>query len=59
MFPEDGDGIYKIIRYEPLGVCAGIAAWNATLVFVYLKIAPAIAAGNTVSIKIYPALLMT
>jgi aldehyde dehydrogenase (NAD+) len=29
-FPPDGDGVYKIVNYEPLGVCAGIAAWNAT-----------------------------
>lgn len=50
MFPEDGnDGTYKLIRYEPLGVCAGISAWNGTHVFVYWKIAPAVAAGNTVS----------
>jgi aldehyde dehydrogenase (NAD+) len=49
MFPEDGDGMYKLIRYEPIGVCAGIAAWNGTQVFVYWKIAPAVAAGNTVS----------
>jgi aldehyde dehydrogenase (NAD+) len=29
-FPPDGDGMFKIVSYEPLGVCAGIAAWNAT-----------------------------
>jgi aldehyde dehydrogenase (NAD+) len=22
-FPPDGDGTYKIVQYEPLGVCAG------------------------------------
>jgi aldehyde dehydrogenase (NAD+) len=55
MFPEDGDGVYKLIRYEPLGVCAGIAAWNATIFFVYWKIAPAVAAGNTVSYSITSA----
>jgi acyl-CoA reductase-like NAD-dependent aldehyde dehydrogenase len=59
MFPEDGDSTYKLIRYEPLGVCAGISAWNATLVFVYWKIAPAVAAGNTVSTKSYSTLFMT
>ena len=52
MFPEDGDGMYKLIRYEPIGVCAGIAAWNGTQVFVYWKIAPAVAAGNTVSVAV-------
>ena len=54
MFPEDGDGTYKLIRYEPLGVCAGIAAWNAFLFLLYLKVAPAVAAGNTVSVKMCP-----
>jgi len=29
-FPPDGDGLFKIVNYEPLGVCAGISAWNAT-----------------------------
>jgi aldehyde dehydrogenase (NAD+) len=29
---REKDGFYKIVQYEPLGVCAGIAAWNATLV---------------------------
>lgn len=43
------DGTYKIVRQEPLGVCAGIAPWNAPLLYVGWKIAPAVAAGNTVS----------
>lgn len=38
MQPEDGDGQYKLIRYEPMGVCAGIAAWNATLLFLCFKV---------------------
>lgn len=25
-FPPDEDGTYKIVQYEPLGVCAGICA---------------------------------
>ena len=45
----DDDGLYKIVQYEPLGVCAGIASWNATFLYVAWKIAPALAAGNTVS----------
>jgi aldehyde dehydrogenase (NAD+) len=51
MQPEDGDGQYKLIRYEPMGVCAGIAAWNATLLFLCFKVMPAIAAGNTFIFK--------
>ncbi|KAL1969442.1 hypothetical protein VTN77DRAFT_8880 [Rasamsonia byssochlamydoides] len=51
VFPEDQDGVYKIVQYGPLGVCAGIAAWNFTFVYVGWKIAPAIAAGNTFIFK--------
>lgn len=46
-FPEH-NGVYKIVRHEPLGVCAGIASWNATFMYIGWKIAPAIAAGNAV-----------
>jgi aldehyde dehydrogenase (NAD+) len=51
MQPEDGDGQYKLIRYDPMGVCAGIAAWNASLLFLCFKAMPAIAAGNTFIFK--------
>ncbi|OBT81303.1 hypothetical protein VE02_10032, partial [Pseudogymnoascus sp. 03VT05] len=40
------DGVYKIVRHEPLGVCAGVASWNATFLYAAWKIAPALAAGN-------------
>ncbi|KAL4878765.1 aldehyde dehydrogenase domain-containing protein [Aspergillus karnatakaensis] len=40
------NGVYKIVRHEPLGVCAGIASWNATFLYIGWKIAPAVAAGN-------------
>jgi aldehyde dehydrogenase (NAD+) len=49
-FSEE-DGTYKIVRYEPIGVCAGIASWNATFLYVGWKIAPALAAGNTFIFK--------
>jgi aldehyde dehydrogenase (NAD+) len=29
-FQEKG-GFYHLVQYEPIGVCAGISAWNATL----------------------------
>ncbi|CAK7200181.1 hypothetical protein SEUCBS139899_002872 [Sporothrix eucalyptigena] len=45
-FTED-NGFAKIVRYEPLGVCAGIASWNATFMYIGWKLAPALAAGNT------------
>lgn len=47
-FNED-NGVFKIVRYDPLGVCAGIVSWNATFLYVGWKCAPALAAGNTVS----------
>ncbi|KAH8707125.1 aldehyde dehydrogenase [Phaeosphaeriaceae sp. PMI808] len=47
----DLDGTQRIVRYEPLGVCAGIASWNATLFYLCWKIAPAVAAGNTFIFK--------
>jgi len=50
-YPPEGDGTYKIVAYEPLGVCAGISAWNGTHVLAAWKIAPAVAAGNTFVFK--------
>jgi aldehyde dehydrogenase (NAD+) len=50
-FTPDGDGTYKIVQYEPLGVCAGISAWNATHMLAAWKMAPALAAGNTFIFK--------
>lgn len=38
-------------EYEPLGVIVTITAWNSPLMQVAWKIAPALAAGNTVVIK--------
>ncbi|POR32093.1 Uncharacterized protein TPAR_07675 [Tolypocladium paradoxum] len=36
---------------EPIGVCAAIVPWNAPLMITMWKLAPAIAAGNTLIIK--------
>ncbi|AIP34148.1 aldehyde dehydrogenase family protein [Paraburkholderia xenovorans LB400] len=38
-------------RHEPLGVCVGIVPWNAPLLLLSLKAAPALAAGNTIVLK--------
>lgn len=51
LIPEGEDKVTKLVRYDPLGVCAGIAAWNATLFMLSAKIAPAVAAGNTFIFK--------
>ncbi|NYT66465.1 aldehyde dehydrogenase family protein [Alcaligenaceae bacterium] len=40
-----------LTQREPIGVVAAIIPWNAPLMLMALKIAPAIAAGNTVVIK--------
>ncbi|KAF1948729.1 aldehyde dehydrogenase [Byssothecium circinans] len=45
------DGNYKIVQYDPVGVCAGIGAWNAAPVFFAYKVAPAVAAGCTCIFK--------
>lgn len=45
-YPEE-NGIYKIVQYEPIGVCAGIGAWNGTGLFFGFKAAPAVAVGCT------------
>ncbi|KAF7193143.1 Aldehyde dehydrogenase [Pseudocercospora fuligena] len=43
----DSSGKYKIIQREPIGICAGIGAWNVSAVLFCWKAAPALAAGNT------------
>ncbi|KAF2811426.1 putative aldehyde dehydrogenase [Mytilinidion resinicola] len=45
-FPAD-DGNYKIVQYEPLGVCAMIGAWNGSMMFHAMKTSAAVASGNT------------
>jgi aminobutyraldehyde dehydrogenase len=44
-------GFTSMIRRDPLGVVASIAPWNYPLMMAAWKIAPAVAAGNTVVIK--------
>ena len=41
----------SMIRREPIGVCAQITPWNYPLMTAVWKLAPAIAAGNTVVLK--------
>jgi len=48
--PLPGDGIF-LTRHEPLGVCALVIPWNVPAIMVASKIAPALAAGNTVVLK--------
>jgi 1-pyrroline dehydrogenase len=44
-------GFTSILRREPLGVVGSIAPWNYPLMMTAWKIAPALAAGNTVVLK--------
>lgn len=43
--------IHRYVRREPLGVCALILPWNFPLLLMLWKLAPALAAGNTVVVK--------
>lgn len=49
-FPQE-DGFMKIVRNEPLGVCAGVIPWNGPLGNVGMKAGPALATGNTFILK--------
>ena len=49
--PIDRPGMLHYVSYEPLGVVAAIAPWNSPLLLAVWKIAPALAAGNTIVIK--------
>ena len=48
--PTDGASFTYTSR-EPLGVCGAIIPWNGPLWFAALKIAPALACGNTMVLK--------
>ncbi|CAB3733987.1 aldehyde dehydrogenase [Paraburkholderia rhynchosiae] len=49
--PIDKPGMFHYVQYEPLGVVGVIAPWNSPLLLAVWKIAPALAAGNTVVVK--------
>ena len=49
--PIDKAGMLHYVSYEPLGVVAAITPWNSPLLLTAWKLAPALAAGNTVVIK--------
>jgi (Z)-2-((N-methylformamido)methylene)-5-hydroxybutyrolactone dehydrogenase len=48
VLPIDKPGIFNFTREEPLGVIAAITPWNSPLLLATWKLAPALAAGNTV-----------
>jgi betaine-aldehyde dehydrogenase len=44
-------GHTSYVRREPIGVCAQVTPWNYPLMMAVWKIAPALAAGNTIVLK--------
>jgi betaine-aldehyde dehydrogenase len=44
-------GYESYVRREPVGVCAQVTPWNYPLMMAVWKLAPALAAGNTVVLK--------
>jgi (Z)-2-((N-methylformamido)methylene)-5-hydroxybutyrolactone dehydrogenase len=51
VLPMDKASKFAFTRREPLGVVAAITAWNSPLLLLAWKLAPALAAGNTVVVK--------
>ena len=51
VLPSDKLDVFNYTRHEPLGVIVAITPWNSPLLLLAFKLAPALAAGNTVVIK--------
>jgi aldehyde dehydrogenase (NAD+) len=51
VIPTDKPDMFNFTKYEPVGVVACIVPWNSPLLLTAWKLAPALAAGNTVVIK--------
>jgi aldehyde dehydrogenase (NAD+) len=51
VFPGDKREMFSFSQHEPYGVVAAITAWNSPLLLAAYKLAPALAAGNTVVLK--------
>jgi (Z)-2-((N-methylformamido)methylene)-5-hydroxybutyrolactone dehydrogenase len=49
--PSNPDTVVNYTVHEPLGVVAAVTPWNSPIMIAVWKIAPALAAGNTVIIK--------
>lgn len=51
---QEDDGVRAVLLRRPVGTVAAISPWNAPLVISMAKVAPALAAGNTVVLKPSP-----
>ncbi|KND87156.1 Retinal dehydrogenase 1 [Tolypocladium ophioglossoides CBS 100239] len=49
-FPAD-DGFVKLVRHEPIGVCAAINPYNSPVASLFIKAAPCLAVGNVLIVK--------
>lgn len=51
VIPLDKADTFNFTQHEPYGVVAAITPWNSPLLLLSFKLAPALAAGNTIVIK--------
>ena len=51
VIPINKADVFNYVKWEPLGVIVAITPWNSPLALATWKIAPALAAGNTMVIK--------
>jgi aldehyde dehydrogenase (NAD+) len=51
LLPAEMPNMHNYLKWEPFGVCALILPWNSPLGTLIWKLAPCLAAGNTVVIK--------
>lgn len=51
LIPADAPDMHNYVKWEPFGVVAQILPWNSPLGTLFWKLAPCLAAGNTVVMK--------
>lgn len=51
VIPTDKPEMFNYTVHEPLGVVAALTPWNSPLLLLSFKLAPAMAAGNTIVVK--------
>ncbi len=51
VIPNDMPNVFNYTRYEPFGVVAAVTPWNSPVMLLLWKLAPALAAGNTLVVK--------
>ena len=51
VLPSDKPDVFSYTKREPLGVVVAITPWNSPLLLLSWKLAPALAAGNTLVVK--------